>query len=75
MIHELEASNKLETAIRSVCGDETDEVFPFVATMMGMKLSGKHAERVKGIEGEGLEKLILKNVRELLIKVYGADGP
>ena len=41
---------------------------PFVATLMGMKLSGKYAERVKGIEGEALEKLIFKNVRELLIK-------
>lgn len=63
-----ETSNKLETAIHRVCGDETGEVFPFVATMMGMKLSGKHAERVEGIEGEALEKLILKNVRELLIR-------
>ena len=24
---------------------------------MGMRLSGKHAERVKGIEGEDLEKM------------------
>ena len=63
-----EASNKLETAIRQVCGDETDEVFPFVATMMGMKLSGKHSQRIGDIEGEALEKLILKNVRELLIR-------
>jgi class 3 adenylate cyclase/tetratricopeptide (TPR) repeat protein len=63
-----EASNTLETAIRRICGDETDEVFPFVATLMGMKLSGKHSQRVEGMEGEALEKLILKNVRELLIK-------
>jgi class 3 adenylate cyclase len=62
------ARDKLETAIRRVCRDETDEVFPFVAKMMGMKLTGKHAERVRGIEGEALEKLILKNVRELIIK-------
>ncbi len=63
-----EVSNKLESAIRRVCGDEVDEVFPFVATMMGLKLSGKHLERIRGIEGEALEKLILKNVRELLIR-------
>ena len=63
-----EASNKLEIAIRRVCGDETDEVFPFVATLMGMKLSGKHFQRVEGMEGEALEKLILKNVRELLTR-------
>jgi class 3 adenylate cyclase len=62
------ALNKLEAAIRRVSADEADEIFPFVATMMGMKLSGKHADRVKGIEGESLEKLVFKNVRELLIR-------
>jgi len=35
---------------------------------MGLKLKGKYAERVQGIEGEALEKLIFKNIRELLIK-------
>ena len=63
-----EASKKLETVVRSVCGDEVGEVFPFVATMMGMRLSGKYSQRIKGIEGEALEKLIMKNVRELLIR-------
>ena len=62
------ALSKLETAIRSVCSDDTNEIFPFVATLMGMKLSGRHAERVNGIEGEALEKLIFKNMRDLLIK-------
>jgi class 3 adenylate cyclase len=62
------ALNKLEAAIRRVSADEVDEIFPFVATMMGMKLSGKRAERVKGIEGESLEKLVFKNVRDLLIR-------
>jgi len=65
---ETTAANKLETAIRRVSVEDADEIFPFVATLMGMKLSGKHADRVRGIEGESLEKLILKNVRELLIK-------
>ncbi|MBC2717040.1 MAG: AAA family ATPase [Desulfobacteraceae bacterium] len=64
----LTAISKLETAIRSVCPEDTDEIFPFVATLMGMKLSGRYAERVKGIEGEALEKLIFKNVRDLLLK-------
>lgn len=44
-------------------------MFPFIGTLMGMRLTGKHADRVKGIEGENLENLILKNVRELLIKL------
>ena len=62
------ALSKLETAIRSVCPDDTNEIFPFVATLMGMKLSGRHLDRVNGIEGEALEKLIFKNMRDLLIK-------
>jgi class 3 adenylate cyclase len=65
---EASAMNKLQEAIRRVSVEEADEIFPFVATLMGMKLSGKYAERVKGIEGEALEKLIFKNVRELLIR-------
>ena len=65
---EVTAFDKLEAAVRSLCPEEVGEVLPFVATLMGMKLSGRYAERVKGIEGEALEKLILKNVRELLIK-------
>ncbi|MBP7736151.1 MAG: AAA family ATPase [Spirochaetes bacterium] len=59
---------KLEKAIRSIHPDEAEEIIPFAGTLMGMKLSGKHAERVKGIEGEAMEKLIFKNIRELLIK-------
>ena len=65
---EAESFAKLEKAMRAVHPAEADEIIPFVATLMGMKLSGKYAERVKGIEGEALEKLIFKNIRELLIK-------
>jgi hypothetical protein len=54
--------------------EEADEILPFVATLMGMKLSGRHADRVKGIEGEPLEKLILKNIRDLVIKA-ASRGP
>ncbi len=62
------AFHKLEKAIRSVHPQEVDEILPFLATLMGMKLTGRHAQRVKGIEGEALEKLILKNLRDLLIQ-------
>jgi len=59
---------KLENAVRRVCSEELHEVLPFVATLMRMKLSGRYAQRVEGIEGEALERLILKNVRDLLIR-------
>jgi len=62
------AFHKVESAVRYVCGDETNEIFPFIATLMRLRISGKYAERVKGIEGEALEKLILKNMRDFLTK-------
>ncbi len=59
---------KLQSALRSLLPEEVGEVLPFVATLMGIMLSGKYAERVKGLEGEALEKLILKSFRDLLIR-------
>src|SRR5262249_10790267 len=61
-----DALGKLEAAVAAVAPDETSEIVPFRATLMGMPLAGAHAERVQGIEGEALEKLIFKNVRDLL---------
>jgi len=60
---------KLETAVKSVCQENVNDVLPFVATLMSMGLFGMYAERIKGIEGEALEALIFKNVREVLIKI------
>ncbi|UCF57723.1 MAG: AAA family ATPase, partial [Deltaproteobacteria bacterium] len=62
------ALSKLERAISRVMPEQIHEVLPFVATLMGMRLTGRYAERIKGIEGEALEKLILKNMRDLLLK-------
>lgn len=58
---------KLEAAVSSLFPEKYSEVLPFVATLMGMKLSGRYSERLKDIDVEGLENLIYKNVRELLI--------
>ncbi len=62
------AFSKLQDAIRNLFPEEVGEVLPFVATLMGITLSGNYAERVKGLEGEALQKLILKSLRDLLIK-------
>jgi len=64
-----ESLRKLEKAINNTYPEGVQEVFPFIATLMGMKLTGKYEERVKGITGEALEKLILKNLRELILKM------
>ncbi len=58
----------LEMAVRNVCPEDLYEVLPFLATLMGMKLSGRYAERIKGLEGEALDNLILKSFRELLLR-------
>jgi class 3 adenylate cyclase/tetratricopeptide (TPR) repeat protein len=60
------SAQKIEQAIRSVYPEGVSEIFPFIATLMGIKLTGTHAERIKGIEGDALEKLILKNIRDLI---------
>ena len=65
---EARALSKLESSVLNVCRDDADEIIPFLATLMGMKLLGRHAKRIEGIEGEALEKLILKNVRDLLTR-------
>ncbi len=59
---------KLEDAVASLLPEKVGEVLPSVATLMGIKLPERYKERIKGIEGEALEKLILKNMRDLLIR-------
>jgi class 3 adenylate cyclase/tetratricopeptide (TPR) repeat protein len=61
------ASGKLLTGIKKIAPDQTVDIYSFLATMMGLPLTGKYSERVKDIEGEALEKLILKNLRDLIV--------
>jgi len=68
---EAKAFAKLKAAATNLSPNSADETLPFIATLMGMQLSGRYAERIAGIEGEALEKLILKSVRELLIQATG----
>lgn len=65
---ETKTFDKLQAAIKRIFREGYGEVLPFVAILMGMKLSGIHAQRAKGIEGEALNSLILKSVRDLLVK-------
>jgi class 3 adenylate cyclase len=62
------AFRKLESAIRNVHPKDEAQVIAFVAVLMGMSLTGEYARRVHRIEGESLEKLILKNMRALLTR-------
>ena len=63
---EAAAFSKLNIAIERVANEKALEIVPFIAKLVGMKLLGRYAERIKGIEGEALEKLIVKNLRDLM---------
>ena len=58
---------KLKSLVQGIDRESTNEIVPFIATLMGIKLSDKYKKRMAGIQGESLEKLIFKNLRALLI--------
>lgn len=67
--------HKLETSITRLLGAAAAaECFPFVATLMGLRLSGAHAERVRGIDADAMERLMVKSTRDLL-NALGAHRP
>jgi class 3 adenylate cyclase/tetratricopeptide (TPR) repeat protein len=61
-----QAFTKLERAVRSVAADAAGEIFPFIATMMGHRLTGEYAQRVEGLEAEGLSTLIANSLKTLI---------
>ncbi len=63
-----QACVKLENSIMKIVPDSASEMFPFIATLMGLELKGNAAERVKGITGDALNKLTQKSVRDLIIE-------
>ncbi len=65
---EQKAMDKLGRAIGNVISDGVDEILPFVASVMGMELTGKQADLVSGIAGDALMKITQKNIRELMLK-------
>jgi class 3 adenylate cyclase/tetratricopeptide (TPR) repeat protein len=60
------AYEKLETAINRICHERIAEIFPFLAVMMGMSLRDEHAGALRDMEGEGLQKLIVRSIGQLL---------
>jgi len=66
------AFEKLLAAVRRLFPEDHGEILPFIATLMGMKLSGRHAEKLRGIAGDSLKKLVTKSMRNLLVKATEA---
>jgi class 3 adenylate cyclase/tetratricopeptide (TPR) repeat protein len=67
--NENESLRKFEKTVRSIHPEEADEIIPFVGNMMRMKLPERYNARLKGIEGEAMEKITFKNIREIFIRI------
>ncbi len=66
--NEGQAFTKLENAISNLFGPESGEIIPFIATLMGFKLSGEYATRVNEVSPDSLNKLIQKSMRLIIMK-------
>jgi predicted ATPase len=61
-----QARGKLEALVSSVLSDEAEEVFPFIASVQGARLSADQEERLARIQGEAKEKRIRRSMLQLL---------
>jgi class 3 adenylate cyclase/tetratricopeptide (TPR) repeat protein len=64
-----EAFIKLDIAVRELFQEQAGDVLPFVATLMGLTLPVPYRRRLEGVEGESLEKMIRKNMRDLFARL------
>jgi class 3 adenylate cyclase/tetratricopeptide (TPR) repeat protein len=64
----------LEAALSDLFGDEAGEIIPFLASLMGAPLRDEHRERLAGIEGEAMEKLLVRSLT-LLLRRGSERGP
>ena len=61
------AARKLHEQVASLVGGDADEVYPFVATLMGVPLEDAARARVASVKGEALDRLLVRSVKQLLI--------
>ncbi|HVO74665.1 MAG TPA: hypothetical protein VMT35_11625, partial [Ignavibacteriaceae bacterium] len=45
-----------------------DEIIPFIATLMGFRLSDRYEKRIEDISGDSLKKLIQNSIQNLILK-------
>lgn len=69
-----EALARLEESLRALCAEEADEMLPFVASVMGLRPGAEYAERLAGIDGEALERLVFRSLRTLFQRL-AAEKP
>ncbi|MEZ5083977.1 MAG: adenylate/guanylate cyclase domain-containing protein, partial [Bacteroidales bacterium] len=62
------AESKLKNEIKKISPEAVESIFPFIARFMGLNLSGDAGKHFAEIEPGALDKMMLKALRELLIK-------
>jgi DNA-binding SARP family transcriptional activator/class 3 adenylate cyclase len=62
-----DAADRVRNGVRRLCGDQADEVHPFLTRMMALPLDAVGEERLRGVEGEGLRALTFRAVETLAV--------
>jgi class 3 adenylate cyclase len=57
---------KLRQASRAVLGDDADELVPFLAVVLALKLPPELEARVDAVKGDALDRLVVRAMRDLL---------
>ena len=65
---EEKALYKLKASIMTIAPDQAEEIFPYIAILMGYKLPEKYGDHIEGVSGESLGKIIAKNMKDLIVK-------
>jgi class 3 adenylate cyclase len=60
------AAAQLARAVRDLMPDEFDDVLPLIARLMGLRVGEAYQARLQGIDGDALEALLFKSMREWL---------
>lgn len=56
---------KLSAAMQ-VMGADAGDALPFIATLLGLRAPGPDADRIDAMDGDAIEKLVTKSLRDLL---------
>jgi len=67
----LTAESKLRKEIEDIYPEAVNELYPFIGRFMGLTISMEADGLINKIEPDALDKLMLKAIRKLLIKVAG----
>lgn len=59
---------KLRSAME-VMNDKAADALPFVATLLGLRPPGREADRIAAMDGDAIEKLVTKSLRDLLVSL------